>query len=213
MATRRSWYKIPGPLQPLIERLADKYPTWTPKQIYDELGALNDEGEAKYPAVREHELPEIRTVQRIVKKSRPPDPSGAWMPTEWPGEDIPPVLEIIKYLRQRGDAIWPTLAEAKRILWVRRAAPTLPFGYAWNIIRRYVAHEATQQSVEYLSVYLAFKSWEGPEAEKEYFAAVPERERYVPDVRGTTSVGAVGAIQITGVKGPARSQQQVEKEK
>ena len=195
---RRLWYKIPGPLQALVERLADQNPTWSPKQIYDELGQWNDEREYKYPEVREHGHPEIRTVQKIVKESRPPDPSGAWMPTEWHGEDIPPVLEIIKYLRQRGAAFWPTVAEAERILWVKRAAPTLPIEDVWRIMRRYMAHEPKQRSTEYLAVYLAFQSWKGPEAEKEYFAAVPEGERYYPDAQGSVTVGAVGTIQVQG---------------
>jgi hypothetical protein len=213
MTTRcRRWYKIPGPLQSLIEGLADKHPTWSPKQIYDDLGEWNAEGEYKYSVVRKYGLPEIRTAERIVKDSRPPDPSGAWAPTEWSGEDAALVLEVLKYLRQMGQGVWLTQAEADRILWVRRVAPTLPIGDVWRIMRRYMAREAKQQPTEYLVLYLAFKSWNGPDEEGAYFAAVPENERYMPNVEVQTSVDTSLSFQIQTKRGPAHSQE-LEEEK
>jgi hypothetical protein len=132
---QRKWHKIPGPLQALIERLADEFRSWTPTQIY------NDLTKEKYPEVATYGRPDKRTVQAIIKKSRPPDPSGPWEPTEWEsGKDVALVLDVVKHLGEDGGLIWPTQAEAERLRWLRQAAPTLPPTLAWRLARRYLIY-------------------------------------------------------------------------
>jgi hypothetical protein len=196
---RRRWYKIPGPLHHRIASLADKYPAWTPKQIYDYLDARNEQGNFKHHVIAEYGLPEIRTVERIVKESRPPDPSGAWVPTKWAGEDVALVLEVLKLLCQTGEAYWPTRAEAERLLWVRRAAPTMDLELAWRFARRYLLYEVQQVSTERLDWYLTFRPWEGTENKDAYFKAVPQEQRAMYPVEATASITVRGSINATGV--------------
>jgi hypothetical protein len=174
-------------LQKLIEDMATDYPTWSPKQIFDQLTSKNREGVYKYPEVAEWE-PHIRTVQQIIKRVRPSDPSGAWEPTEWEnGGDVGLVLEVIKYLGENGELIWPTQAEAERILWIRQTAPTLTLELVWRLTRRYIIYKAQQLPTKRLAWYLAFKPWQSDANIELYFKMVPEQERvmYPVEASGT----------------------------
>ena len=177
-------------MQSLIEDMAADFPTWSPKQIYDELISQNREGGYKHPEVEEWQ-PHIRTVQQIVKKARPADPSGAWEPTEWDsGEDVAGVLEVIKYLGGNCELIWPTQAEAERILWIRQTAPTLPLELVWRLTRRYIIYESQQLHTKRLAWYLAFKPWESDANKELYFKMVPEQERTMYPIEASGALRA-----------------------
>jgi hypothetical protein len=187
MANRkqRKGHRLPGPLLSLIENMATDFPTWSPKQIYDELTSRNREGVFKHPEVEEWE-PELRTVQKIIKRARPADPSGTCEPTEWEnGEDVALVLEVIKYLVGNGELIWPTRAEAQRILWIRQTAPTLLLELVWRLTRRYIIYESQQLPTKRLAWYLAFKPWESDANKELYFKMVPGQERVMHSVEGS----------------------------
>jgi hypothetical protein len=169
MATRqRRWYKIPGPLQELIEGLATQHSSWSPKQIYDDLKCQH---RYQYPEIEKYGLPEIRTVERVVKEFRPPDPSGDWVSTEWPGEDAALVLEVMAEVHRS----WPkepfpkfTKREAKLIRWVRKAAPTLPPSSCYFIARLYLVCESKGENIEHLDRFLALRLWERLDNPKVY---------------------------------------------
>lgn len=183
MKTRhRPRFRTPVKVQESIREIAVKHPTWNSRQILDALGSEF-----------EH-TPDIRTVQRIVKADRPPDPSGSWRTTEWPGEDVKLVLEVLKYLWEIGEAYQLTQTEAENILWVRQAAPTLPADLAWQLAKRYVLYNVKEIPTLPLDLYLAFRPWESSENQGAYFDAVPEPQRvmYVIEASGTFFVTAPG---------------------
>jgi hypothetical protein len=205
---RRRWHKLPGPLQSLIEELAHDNPTWTPSQIHKELTELGDDKRPKYPEIAKYDVPDPRTVQSIVKLNRPPDPSGPWEHTHSPGEDVVPVLEVIKHLRETSEAYWPTQAEAEHIVWVKRTAPTMPAALVWQVARRYMVYEARQVQPMRLAWFLAFRPWESAENKDAYFAAVPPDERVIYPVEASGQIqGGAGLQAVANVskgRGPGK---------
>ena len=190
MANRkhRKWHRLPGPLQLLVEDLASDHPSLAPKQIYDCVVARKEDGAYEHSEVQQYGEPGLRTVEDIVKKARPPDPSGPWEPTEWEnGEDVALVLKVIKYLGENSELTWPTRVEAERILWVRETAPSLPLELVWRLTRRYIVYGSQQLPTKRLAWYLAFKPWESEANKEVYFKVVPDQEQvmYTIDASGS----------------------------
>jgi hypothetical protein len=194
---RRRWHRLPGPLQDLVERVADEHPQWSAAQIFRHLCERNDDGAHKHPEVAKYGEPGEKSVQEIVRTSRPPDSSAPWEPTGWEsGEDVSLVLEVIKHLGENDALIWPTLAEAERILWIRQTAPRLSLELAWRLTRRYIIYEAQQLPLKRLAWYLAFKPWESDANKELYFKMVPEQERVMYPVEASGIFRGGGRISV-----------------
>jgi hypothetical protein len=173
----------------VLDDLISCYPNWNATEI---------DGKMRKELKDRTDLPTLRTVQNYVRENRPSDPTGPWEPTEWAGEDVAPVLDVLKLLRQTGEAYWPTRAEAERVLWVRRIAPAMGLDLVWRFARRYVLYEARKVATERLGWFLAFRPWESSENEDAYFKAVPPDQRVMFPVEGTGSMTGGGGMKAKG---------------
>ena len=206
MANRkqRKGHRLPGPMQSWIEEKATDYPSWSPKQIYEELISQDKEGNYKHQETGvEGWQPEPRTVQKIVKRVRLTDSSGPWEPVEWEsGGDVSVALEVMKHLGENGELIWPTNAEAERILWIRQTAPTLPLELVWRLTRRYMIYEAQQLPTKRLAWYLTFKPWQSDANKELYFKVIPEADRvmYPIEASGTLTARALATANVQGYR-------------
>jgi hypothetical protein len=164
-----------------------------------EITRLLDE---KYP----NNAAQIRTVQKTVrdiKENRIP-----WNRLATNSVDTTLVFKVLAEVikKTQGRKLTFTQDEVEWVDWVSKATPGLPQYSAWSLAVAYLHEERRDQpNMARLDAYIAFKSWESPEAEREYFDAVPEGERYIPNVEGTTSVSTTPVVQTSGTKGPARS--------
>jgi hypothetical protein len=173
----------------LLDDLIADNPGWNATEIDKKMRtALSDR----------NDLPTLRTVQSYVKENRPHDPTGPWEPTEWSGEDVSLVLELVKYLGETEQLIWPTRREADHILWIKQTAPTLPLELTWRLTHRRIIHEAQQLPAQRIGWYLAFKPWQNGVNKDLYFKMVPERERimYPIEARGTLRGEAIATVDI-----------------
>ncbi|MDA1270555.1 MAG: hypothetical protein O3A93_04765 [Chloroflexi bacterium] len=165
---KKRW-NIPGPIMDVLDDLIADHPGWNATEIYQEMERQIKSKENPPP------IPTLRTVQSYVANSRPLDPTGRWVPTEWPGEDAALVLEALGAEQKwAGGGQWPTLRDAVRFLWVRKAAPTLPPFAVGSIARRYLLHEARGESTESLDYILAYRIWESSDAFDHYLNAIDQ---------------------------------------
>ena len=150
--TKRRW-KIPGPVREFIDNCMAEPPNWNATDIY---AAMQDELKDR------KDLPTLRTVQSYVRANRPSDLSGVWVPTDWPGEDAATVLDslVCEMHMLQAEIPWPTIREAELILWVRKAAPSLPAERAPNLARYYLIYEARKESTARLDWTLAHGLWQ-----------------------------------------------------
>src|SRR5262249_49009895 len=106
-------------------------------------------------------VPDRRTVQRIVKASRPHDSSGPWVLRDADPEHARVVLETLAAVIQHteGRIVELTRAEAERVVFLHRAAPDLPPLNGWSLAQVYALREARADSVADLDHLLAFAPW------------------------------------------------------
>ena len=125
-------------------------------------------------------IPSEKTIERILKYHRPSDRTP-WVPMEIPGEDAGLVLESLA-TTERGmglrNAGWPTNREADRILWVRKAAPTLPAIAARLLARYYLVYEDDPEQRQVLDWMITYRIWRSKAAWDEYRRMVDHR--YIP---------------------------------
>jgi hypothetical protein len=149
-----------------IQKMVNKNKAVTPGDVFQSIGAEFGTPEKPHPVNR-------RTVERIVKEIKDLDQSGPWDPQDMSGQDARLVLETMGALcRHSANSARQghvTRAEAKQILWIRKAAPTLPAVDAFNLARVYILKLADPAGVDW---YLAMRPWESPELEAAYLEGV-----------------------------------------
>ena len=121
-----------------------------------------------------------RTIQRYVRGVRQRiDPDAQWRRTEMAGGDARLVLEVQAAVLQRAGRTWvPTHAQARWILWVRLAAPTLEPIEVWQLAMMYFLREL-DRTPDYadLDAYLALASWKEDPARHEDFTVLARLTR------------------------------------
>ena len=124
------------------------------------------------------QIPSEKTIGRILGFHRPSNLTP-WVPTAMPGEDAALVLKSLATtemgmgLRNAG---WPTNQEAARILWVRKAAPTLPAIAARMFARYYLVYEDDPENRQILDWMITYRIWTSKAAWDEYRRMVDHRD-------------------------------------
>ena len=132
---------------------------------------LEKEFDSKY-------LPSDKTIGRILTYRRPLF-HIPWVPTDMPGEDARLVLESLATtdkgmgLRNAG---WPTNWEADRILWLRKAAPTLPAVPARIFAGYYSVSEDDPDKRQILDWMISYRIWRSKAAWDEYRRMINNRK-------------------------------------
>lgn len=141
----------------------------------------------KAPAVRaflrkqfgKTRTPDLRTIQRWVKKFTPQDPSGPWQLAEATGEDAALVLPVLAELIEASGGRLNIISNAKAewIVRLRHVADDLPPWTIYELAHVYMLRRERQDSTDDLDAFLAFAPWRTPEGAERYFAtgALPAR--------------------------------------
>lgn len=158
MARKRRYQD--GDVQDAIEALAIERPEWSPAQIRNEL----DQGELK------GRLPSARTVQEIVKRARPADPSAPWSLADAEPSTVPLVLPVLAAVvaRTQGQRNYVTRGEAEWLAKLRGAYPDLDPWQAYRLARLYMARVERRDATLDLDLYLALAPWRRGETEAQY---------------------------------------------
>lgn len=153
----------------------------TPGQVFQSIGEEFGSPDKPDPVNR-------RTVERIVKELKDFDQSGPWEPRNTSGEDARLVLETLNHLLiTTAPRFYPfTNEEARLIVWIRKAAPTLPPIDAWALARLYITFRSEEETIA-IDCFLAMRPWESEEAREFYLQLVREgRIPKLPSGKGTT---------------------------
>jgi hypothetical protein len=129
---------------------------------------------AKKQRWKSWKAPSKRTIQRIVRKAKPPDPSGTWTLDDFSPEEARVVLDFL------GEAIFETegridhltRAEAQRILRLRSVAPTLDFLSTVRLANEYFSRQDRGVHTKDLDGFVAFAPWRSQYSAAAYFLAV-----------------------------------------
>jgi hypothetical protein len=142
---------------------------FTPTQIYR---LLKDNEKL----LKGHDLPVLRTVQRIHRKAVPPDPSGPWSlaDAEVDPDDAALVLPVLAEVIERSGGRWQQFSKdlAGWIVKVRVAAPDIPPRWAFTVAQSYQAGEKHKEAVDGLDQMLGFAPWRDKAHVRRYFLAV-----------------------------------------
>jgi hypothetical protein len=181
MTTRKRSRRIPIPMERAIESLAVE--GHEGRQIHAELirlGKLRDTADqtgvqnAEAPDWAEGDVPDVRTVQRIVKDHRPTDPSGTpWALTLDNAEQAAAILRVqagvAKSHRVRLEL---SVSQANWVWSVSKIAPDLSPWWTYRVglllWRRDTAGEPTTD----LQGWLAFRPWASDDDANEYSKAI-----------------------------------------
>jgi hypothetical protein len=149
-------------------------------------------------------LPEdVRTIQRLVKEVRPPDPTDTWSVTNSDTDEAAAVLPVLAAtVKQRagapiscGEAIW--------IHRVSTLAPGLSSQGVWFLARAYFTRELRHQDAGDLDALLAFAPWRSQEHRERYTEAI--QEELVPQaplyVAAATWIGTRPQVRIKDEEG------------
>ena len=141
-----------------LDNLIMLHPSWNATEIHRQLE--KDIDQEVNPELKGLSSIGLRTTQSYVRASRPLDTSGEWVPTDCSGEDAGLLLQSLAEAHYLSEEIhWPTKREAERILWVRRAAPTLPPLIAWALTRFILMREDRGESTRPLEMFLGYRCW------------------------------------------------------
>lgn len=178
-ATMTPSRRINPKVQARIERLAVE--GLTPAQIERR---LIDEG------IHIAEQPSRRTLQRIVQAARIKDTSGAWSLADAEGDEAEVILPVLRAylnlvsLNDRARDLFLTKAEAKWIVKVRRAAPSLHVFDVYFLARAYLVRESRRQETFDLDALLAFEPWDKTPRTRADGSAYTMQETYEKGVKG-----------------------------
>lgn len=117
-----------------------------------------------------YELPTKRTVEHWFAKFRQQETVEGWTPEDVPPEDAQIVLahwkRAVEWAIQNGFPI-PVISkiQAKRLIWVHKAAPDIPLSLAWIVANSYF--DAPNRA--YWDLLLATKAWQSKEANDEFY--------------------------------------------
>jgi hypothetical protein len=161
--------RIDGDVQAAIDALALK--DWGATQIHKHL--------ERQPDFRGR-VPTPRTIQRRVSELTPRDSTGAWRAQEADPDNARLVLDVVAavVVETMGEKTQFTKAEADRVLWVRKTAPSISPWEAWLIARLYMARDSGGEETTDLDSVLAFEPWQESRRGRQYFEAV--RARWIP---------------------------------
>lgn len=140
-----------------IEELANRHPKESAASILERL-------QEEFPSDDPDSFPKDRTARVLVKKARPPDDSEPWSFAEADenDEDARLILDVLavvlmeaRFSRPTARKLELTQKEAKWVLQVHKAAPTLPPAITWQLAKMYLGREAKKESSSDLDVILA----------------------------------------------------------
>ena len=159
--------QTPGPILNRIIYFAATE-TWRPAQINE--AVLADLTKRK----RSHEMPSLRTVERIVNYYRNPGASQIWTVADSEAGDATLILEVLvdvmllTYGAKRAFA----KGEAQWVLKIRKMMPDAASFRIWLIAGAYFVSETRGQDTSPLDMYLAFKPWKSKRRFDNYSDAV-----------------------------------------
>jgi len=160
---RRGRPHIPDEIQVEIERLA-----------YLEVPSAEIEKRLKQK-FGEAVAPSLRTIQRLVAKLTPTDPSSPWSLADAEGDDAELILPVLASVIEKteGERQHLTRAEADWIERIRRAAPDLPptVELFW-LARDYILRTEREESTADIDAFLAFAPWRLGEPRQRYLNAL-----------------------------------------
>jgi hypothetical protein len=142
--------KIPGDVEDLIIELALK--GWSAGQIHEALERdPNTAGRA----------PSRRTIERKVKEHRSDDSSGTWSLVTTTPDDAALILPVLAAIIRgtKGKVTTLTNAEAKEIVTILTACPSIDPLRAFLYARLYLARAKNNASTVDIDAYLAFMPW------------------------------------------------------
>jgi hypothetical protein len=145
----------PEVYEQIVKLAYDVEKTWSGAQIHTKL-------EAELPKKLKGHLPDVRTIQRIVRELRPDDTSGIWSLAKEDAPDAYHILEVMQVLMgmSRGAKVNITNDDAQWILKIRRIAPDLDAGPVWTLVQLAKARPEGADMAD-IHTYLAFKPWKG----------------------------------------------------
>lgn len=110
------------------------------------------------------EIPEIRTLQRMVRKAAPLDESGPWSFAEASEHDPDKarlVLDVVVAIFRASEGrVWLTNALADWVARIRTVSPTVWPGMAYALAFSYRSLRARNKDTRCLDIILATKLWE-----------------------------------------------------
>ena len=138
----------------MIQKLVDDAANFSARQILTKL-------EEDLP--NDKKLPDVRTVQRIVRERRPIDASGMWSWQSSSPDEAQLILEVlgVAIVRSRGVQNMMTNDDAEWILKIRGVAPSLRPHEVWSLVRLYKMRKALQEDVTDLDTFLALSHVDG----------------------------------------------------
>ena len=138
----------------MIQKLADDAANFSARQILTKL-------EEDLP--NDKKLPDVRTVQRIVRERRPIDASGMWSWQSSSPDEAQLILQVLgmAIVRSRGVQNMMTNDDAEWILKIRGVAPSLKPYTVWSLVRLYKMRKALQEDVTDLDTFLALSYVDG----------------------------------------------------
>jgi hypothetical protein len=125
-------------------------------QIYRELDrvGLIDEGVS----------PSKSTIDRLVDKLKPEDPSGPWSSAEADSEspgDARLVLDVVASIFHSTDGrVWPSKAHVAEIARLRRAVPDIPWDWAHGLARAFRLCREQGRDSRHLDIALGERPWQ-----------------------------------------------------
>jgi len=143
----------------------------TPAEIERELQSRAEKGE--FDAAW---IPRRRTLQRDVKRVRPPDPSGLWTFSSDEEEGAAFVLATLSVVidRTRGRVTRLSNGTANWLQAIHAVAPELDHWTAFTLASMYQARSDRNLDWDDLDAWLAYGPWRGEEAAERYERAVAE---------------------------------------
>jgi|GEM_PF-5336084 len=179
---------VTGPMQDWIVGQA-LYHHWTPKQIFDYLQNMgkqdSDDAVALLESLQslERELPEIWTIQRIVRDFTPQDTSDPWKidDKDTKPDDLACIMAMLEFVIEDsyGEITTLTKDEVEWTLRLHKAAPGAGVGITWRLVRLYMLYRSRGESTRPLDIFVALRPWAGmgEEALYDWFVAdgmIPE---------------------------------------
>jgi hypothetical protein len=168
---------------------------WAPEVLF-EIERLNafgvsapkiQEAMDRDPALNALGVPGERTIRNIIADLPSGDGSGRWSIADDDGDEIRFLLEVLRHVIQMSNGKMRNLsiAEAKVLRVIAKAAPDLEPVFAYLTARRYVAQQEKKESTFDLDAYLAFQPWvqggEADAAEDREYVNLPAYQRGVKE--------------------------------
>jgi hypothetical protein len=157
MATRKRTRRIDLRVERTIHELADRGAS--PSQIHRELGR-DPESIA--------ELPNLRTVQRVVREHVQADDSGSWELDVKAGADAAAVVEVLATVVSITGGVTRAVTNLEAA-WVKTLASIAPDLDPWRTYRAarvYIARRARNESTLDLEVWLGLAPWRAGRRER-----------------------------------------------